>query len=525
MSDEREYNLLDEKWIRVITSDDRVEMVSLEEAFRESRRIKQLYGDTAPQDASILRLMLAIMYCVYLRDDLKGVRAKMECGQDAMDLWSELWNNNDLDSDAICDYLEGNRDGFYLFHPTRPFYQTPMEGGTSFPAFKFNGSLSQSKNKVRLFSHLSGDSKDKMDYADASRWTVYSISYDDCSAKGPSPKKSWVGSIGMVIIEGDNLFETLMLNFPLADHRGELYESESAPWEMDYVRPGILQEIPIPLGPIGLLTMQCRHIILEREGGKVTGVRIKAGAFIEGKDALIENMTSWYLSKDGTLIPRKHNPSRSIWRDYQSLLLRGTEDDGRTRIPGTVMWLSQLRDNDILPRMMLRMKAVGIEYDSNNSSISEIINDNLSINSELLSELGVQWNRLVDEMVQLADSCVYQYSLLMDELATLDGRNDVERTGVKEKAKQELYSRLDAPFRNWISKIDPETSDRDSESRGFKTMLESLCIGISSEALENSTHHSRNSRAKKDSDKLDNAYIAVDRFRSKIFKMTRGEKR
>ena len=72
------------------------------------------------------------------------------------------------------------------------------------------------------------------------------------------------------------------------------------------------------------------------------------------------------------------------------------------------MWLSQLRDNDILPRMMLRMKAVGIEYDSNNSSISEIINDNLSINSELLSELGVQWNRLVDEMVQLADSCGYQ---------------------------------------------------------------------------------------------------------------------
>lgn len=372
---------------------------------------------------------------------------------------------------------------------------------------------------------MSGDYKERMDYADAARWTVYSMSYDDCSAKRPSPKLSWAGSIGMVIIEGDNLFETLMLNFPLADHRGELYESESAPWEMDCVRPGILQEIPIPPSPIGLLTMQCRHIILEREGGKVTGVRIKAGAFIEGKDALIENMTSWYLSKDGTLIPRKHNPSRSIWRDYQSLLLRGTEDDGRTRIPGTVMWLSLLCDNDILPRMMLRMRAVGIEYGSMTSSISEIINDNLSINSELLSELGVQWNRLVDEMVQLADSCVYQYSVLMDELAILDGRNDVERTGVKEKAKQELYSRLDAPFRNWISKIDPEISDRDSESRGFKAMLESLCIGISSEALENSTHHSRNARAKKDSDKLDNAYIAVDRFRSKIFKMTRGEKR
>lgn len=523
--DEKEYNLLDEKWIRIITLDNTVEMMSLDEVFRESNRIKQLYGDTAPQDASILRLLLAIMYCVYLRKDIDGVREEIVCCQDAMDLWSNLWDNHNLDYDAIHNYLDDNREGFYLFHPTRPFYQTLMDGGSPFHAFKFNGSISQSGNKARLFSYMSGDLKDRLSYADAARWIVYSMLYEDCSAKNPVPKLSWGGSIGIVIIEGNNLFETLMLNFPLVDNCGEPYKLESAPWEADYVRPGILQEVPVPSSPIGILTLQCRHIILEREGDFVSGVRIKAGAFIDGKDAFIENMTPWILSKDGVYTPKKHSRSRSIWRDYQSILLRSTENDAHTHVSGTVEWLSKLRDNDLLPRMVIQVRAIGIEYGSMTSSISEIVDDGLSINSELLSELGVKWNVLVDDMVQLSEDCVYFYSLLMDELAVLDGRNDVERDGVKDKAKQDLYMRLDAPFRNWISNIDPEKSDCDSESREFKTVLEGICFGISSDALENSTRHSRNARTKRDSDKIDNAYLAVERFRSKIYNKTRGGKR
>lgn len=515
--DEKEYNLLDEKWIRVLTLAGNVEYVGLKEVFNRSSEIERLLGDTAPQDVSILRLMLAVMYCAYLRD------RSLSDSMDAMDLWSSIWEEGRFDETVVGKYLEDNREGFFLFHPTRPFYQTHMEGGSQYPAYKFNGSLSESNNKPRLFASVSGDQKDTMSYADAARWTVCAMSYDDCSAKHPSPKMAWGGNIGAVVIEGNNLFRTLMMNFPLADHRGEPYAVDVAPWEVGYQRPDVLQELPIPISPVGLLTIQCRHMELERVDDKVTGVRIKAGAFIPPEDVLVENMTSWIMRKDTqSFYPKKHDSTKSIWRDYQSLLLRDTSEGARTRVPGTIMWLSDLREFGAIPRMMIRVRAVGVEYGSMNSSIAEIIDDGLSINSELLSELNMGWNKLIDEMVKLTESVVYDFSVLMDELAILDGRNDVERDASKKRGKREMYGRMDAPFRSWLYKIDPE-SDRDSTSEVWKEKLEHICIGMADESLENSTIHSRNSRYN-DSDNINNAYKAVDRYKRKVYSKTRWQK-
>ena len=55
-----EFNLLDEPWIRVRTRDCRVEEVSLKDVFVHAHEYEDLAGETAAQDVTMLRLLLAV---------------------------------------------------------------------------------------------------------------------------------------------------------------------------------------------------------------------------------------------------------------------------------------------------------------------------------------------------------------------------------------------------------------------------------------------------------------------------------
>ena len=67
-----EFNLLDEPWIRVRTRDCRVEEVSLKDVFVHAHEYEDLAGETAAQDVAMLRLLLAVLHCIFSRVDENG---------------------------------------------------------------------------------------------------------------------------------------------------------------------------------------------------------------------------------------------------------------------------------------------------------------------------------------------------------------------------------------------------------------------------------------------------------------------
>lgn len=61
-----EFNLLDEKWIKVLQQDCSEKMVSLTEVLIYAHEYRDLCGDTPEQDIAVLRLLLgSITYCFF----------------------------------------------------------------------------------------------------------------------------------------------------------------------------------------------------------------------------------------------------------------------------------------------------------------------------------------------------------------------------------------------------------------------------------------------------------------------------
>ena len=66
---DREFNLLDEPWIKVIDGDCRIHEVSLTGLFEHAHDYQDLCGELPTQDFAMLRLLLAVLHTVFSRYD------------------------------------------------------------------------------------------------------------------------------------------------------------------------------------------------------------------------------------------------------------------------------------------------------------------------------------------------------------------------------------------------------------------------------------------------------------------------
>ena len=66
---DREFNLLDEPWVRVMRPDCTVEEVSLTQALLHAHEYTDLAGEMPTQDAAVLRVLLALLFAVFARVD------------------------------------------------------------------------------------------------------------------------------------------------------------------------------------------------------------------------------------------------------------------------------------------------------------------------------------------------------------------------------------------------------------------------------------------------------------------------
>ncbi|MCR5635875.1 MAG: type I-E CRISPR-associated protein Cse1/CasA [Clostridiales bacterium] len=481
---EKEFNLLYEPWIRVMDNDCSVKEISLVQAIVDAHKYKGLCGDICTQDPPIMRLLLAVLHAVFERVDEDGNDYPVEDYDGAINRWKELWQLKRFPEKPVKDYLEKYKERFWLFHPERPFFQVPAaKRGTEYKAYKLNGAISESSNKIRLFSDRKGEEKNILTYGEAARWLLYVNAFDDTSAKPtkegkagsddklPSPGAGWLGKLGFVYISGENLYETLMYNLTLLKNGEENWESCTPVWELDKPREKERTEIPLPNDAAKLLTLQSRRLILDREGEQVTGFHLLGGDFFPKENAFSEQMTVWVGIKDkkgnvNDYQPKRHDKSKQMWRDFSAY---ATCKEGR-HMPGVVRWNNLLQSASIVNgNTSVNLNIASVQYGDKDFFVTDQFADSLRIHANILSNAGEIYQMCILDEIDRCDKISGFLSTLAKELFLASGGDPkkVEKwdSPVLSAAKESFFSKIDMPFRQWLAGLDACDTHKTRENK------------------------------------------------------------
>ena len=525
-----EFNLLDEKWILVRKSDCTVDELSLTDALLKSHEYVELAGELPTQNVSILRLMLAVLHTVFSRYSPQGEPAPLYDPDDAADRWKELWNAGRLPEKPIRDYLASVHDRFWLFHPERPFYQTEAAKiGTEYTASKLNGAVSESGNKIRLFCGCTGVQKSELSYSEAARWLLYVNNYDDTSSKPkgknlPSPGAGWLGKLGLITIRGNNLFETLVYNLILLNHRrnfSEAWGPECPAWEPDVPNNEERAEISMPDNLSELYTLQSRRLWLNRDDNeKVIGYNLLGGDFFEKVDAFIEPMTVWSKVKGNERAgekfqPRRHDSSVQMWREFSYAF----ETAEGSHIPGVVLWTKYIKQMLPESRKLISFSIASVQYGDKDFFVNDVFSDSLTFHTDLLTEIGEHWRAKITEEIKKCDESAAALRFLAKdiELAAGSSEDTVLKRAVVERAREQYYYEIDLPFRNWLEGIDPNWgTDSEQKYRAIEEWHETakrIALRIGQELVESAGTAAIVGRAVKDKNDKEKYYSAPDAYR------------
>lgn len=525
-----EFNLLDEKWILVRKSDCTVDELSLTDALLKSHEYVELAGELPTQNVSILRLMLAVLHTVFSRYSPQGEPAPLYDSDDAEYRWKELWNAGRLPEKPIKEYLASVHDRFWLFHPDRPFYQTEAAKiGTEYTASKLNGAVSESGNKIRLFCGCTGVQKSELSYSEAARWLLYVNNYDDTSSKPkgknlPSPGAGWLGKLGLITIRGNNLFETLVYNLILLNHKrnfSEVWGPECPAWEPDVPNTAERAEIPMPDNLSELYTLQSRRLWLNRDDNeKVIGYNLLGGDFFEKVDAFIEPMTVWSKVKGNERAgekfqPRRHDSSVQMWREFSYAF----ETAAGSHIPGVVLWTKYIKQMLPESRKLISFSIASVQYGDKDFFVNDVFSDSLTFHTDLLTEIGEHWRaKITDEIKKCDESAAALRFLAKDiELAAGSAEDTVLKRAVVERAREQYYYEIDLPFRNWLERIDPNweiVSEQEEQAlREWRETAKRIALRIGQELVESAGTAAIVGRAVKDKNDKERYYSAPDAYR------------
>lgn len=469
-----EFNLVREPWIMVMKEDGVIEEVGLLDLFERAHQFRALAGELPTQDIAVLRLLLAILHSIFGRYDPDGEFAPLYDGnmpgspEEVYERWHTLWEQGQFTNSIIGEYLKKYEDRFWLFHHERPFYQVPvLDEATEYLAAKLNGEIAESGNKIRLFTTRAGISKKKLSFGESARWLLHVNGYDDTSSKPKgdnlsSPGVGWLGKLGLVYAVGHNLFETLLLNLVmLKDEEQKPWSTGEAVWEKDIVRTEERSEIVLPDNPAELLTLQSRRLLLRREGFNVVGYSLIGGDFFPPNNAFAEQMTVWRLNDEKKGLkyykPRRHDPSRLLWRDLSSLLVNSVEQH---RCPGVVSWIRHLNYRKLIKFPLMHFQISAVKYGDKDFFVNDVFSDGIAFHVELLNKYGEDWITRIIDNIDVAELLAKEVGILARKLAKAAGDKDIDRINqMAVTSREQAYYRLDHPFRLWLEQINPSNDD------------------------------------------------------------------
>lgn len=503
------YNLLDEKWIQV-AGKDTVEKVSIKELFAGAAKYKELAGDMKTQDFAVMRVMLAILHTVFSRFDSNGEPYEffevdeesflqigeleendLEDYEDALyQTWIDIWNAKEFPK-VVYEYLEKWRERFFLYDDKYPFFQVTKEviekdaaGGGEFYGKNINRLVSESNNKQAYFSPKDESYKEYIADDELARWLITLQGYIGTSDKkkvgtAKTYSKGWLYDLGGVYLQGNNVFETLMLNFAIAhNENNNLLKMQKPCWEAETMEKNIESYFHNRIDNIAsLYTAWCREIFIDPN-------RTKEDKFvcfiaklpeIEHSDAFLEPMTVWKYNDTGEYKdkyrPRKHDVNKSMWRNFG--LLTGVGEG--TRKPGVIEWLNKLGDISESEELgfnkeNITLCAVCMLDDGNATSWAPIdeVEDTLNLKERVLADTGntgwiIRINKTISDTKKTIKSVLEKFIKDLLEIRNME-KADVS------KYVEQFYFRIDLSFRKWIESLDID-NDKDTKEIEWNGIL------------------------------------------------------
>lgn len=491
------FNLLDEPWLGVRDLKGQTKTVSLRGAFASAHQLVGLAGDLPTQEVALLRLLVAILY--------RALPAPLSI-EDRVDLWERWWTEEALPIAEIDGYLGQYRERFDLLHPHTPFMQV-----ATLSANKTSGLgklIADMPDGEQYFTTRAARGADSIELAEAARWLVHAQAYDPSGIKSgahddPRVKGGkgypigigWTGWCGLLIPQGRTLKETLLLSMALnVDSAGPGRDADRPVWERAPVTGAPEVGHEEPHGTADLLTWQVRRVRLITVGDRVVDALITNGDPIHPRNRQqLEPHCAWRhsptqekLHGGQVYMPRAHEPERALWRGLPGLLpLTEVEDDRASSGPAPILaptvlhWLATLVYEDVLPgHYPVRLRAVGVTYGSNSSTISAVTDDRVRLRAVVLGERRLC--DLVRDMVFSAEAAVRVLCRLAVDLAAASGEHETE--GHRDRASEDAYAALDRPFRRWLDSVDDV--DLDVLARAWQDEVRQILVRIGDDLIK-----------------------------------------
>lgn len=471
------FSLISHPWIPCEVDGQELVLLSLREIFDGSRYVRAVRCETAAESYALLRLLLVIFWRARSSDDVLR-------GRDA-DRFFEWWGDayrearQNRPDEAVLDYLERHADRFDLFGPT-PFMQVAALETTSGRVGEARRLLPDSESDY--FGVRSGHSLESLTLPEAARAVVTIQAYDYSGIKSgaagdPRVKggkgypigTGWAGMTGGVVIHGETLRETLVLNTVADEVLIERDTPDLAVWER-LPNTAAQRYVSTPTGPCDLATWQSRRVRLIAEGERVTGAIVSNGDQIPdaGANQFGDPMTAYRYSKNKSTkvrpvhYPRPHDAELTLWRSLAPLLMRegmassSGSVDQQIKIPRTIEHLHRLREGGELSTIdAFEIELVSLSYGAQSSSIADSINLRL----ELPVELVVGADPSIVHMAVTASSVTQECATAVGQFAGALAQAAGGEYSFDENRKNEFLDSLEPRYREWLRTVGRDDSE------------------------------------------------------------------
>lgn len=434
-----------------------VNNLSIREVLSDSKEIAEIADPSPLVTASLYRLLLAILQrSLDIRhfQDLHGIWSKGQWGRDKIDGYIDQWH-----------------DRFDLFDERWPFYQSPgFRKGDPITVNKLFNEMSATNNTI-LFDHRFDDAAPRMEAGAVARGLIATQAFALGGGRSATINLLHAPLVGkaVVILKGQNLFETLTLNLiPMANFSPLTLSGEASSEQLDADRPIWEADEPDEPGStrpvkgyLDLLTWQPRAILLLPDDGSTTfSYMHMAQGTVSKSELIFDPMVSYFRSKEQGWRPLSIDVKKEPWRDLSALIQMTDESRGTMslRSAGTLV-----RDEAIARQALYRLDVLGMSSDQ--AKIHQWKHARIPLPvSYLCNEVLVSY---IAQAISVADQVEKDLYVGIRELATQllypvpgmrPDKNVVNQMVASFHAVPRYWSVLEIPFHSLINELNGSVS-------------------------------------------------------------------
>jgi len=187
----------------------------------------------------------------------------------------------------------------------------------------------------------------------------------------------------------------------------------------------------------------------------------------------LDPLTGWRRSKpqekalklDTVYMPAELRLDRALWRGLEAVLPANQGHGSSYLCPSIVGWISYLSGDEggahINGDASVLLHATGVVYGTQNSIITDIIEDSLTVHTALLAPQAARLVSLAMTCLAETEDAVRHVGFLAGNLFIADGGDPQTTAAARDRARETAYLRLDSPFRKWLAKLRPPDTPTD----------------------------------------------------------------